>query len=74
LPSHDARFECRLMIAIAVFPWNDPSNQHLGDPVAYRRERRKDRLLQENRSLVLRYLAEDLAKETGLGTGHALAA
>src|SRR4051812_14816589 len=37
--------------------------QHLADPVAYRRDRRKDQLLQENRYLVLRYLAEDLAKE-----------
>ena len=37
--------------------------QHLADPVAYRRDRRKDRLLQENGYLVLRYLAEDLAKE-----------
>ena len=34
-----------------------------GDPVAYRRDRRKDQLLQENGYLVLRYLAEDLAKE-----------
>jgi very-short-patch-repair endonuclease len=37
--------------------------QHLADPVAYRRDRRKDQLLQENGYLVLRYLAEDLAKE-----------
>ena len=37
--------------------------QHLADPVAYRRDRRKDQLLQENDYLVLRYLAEDLAKE-----------
>ena len=37
--------------------------QHLNDPVAYRRDRRKDQLLQENGYLVLRYLAEDLAKE-----------
>jgi very-short-patch-repair endonuclease len=29
----------------------------------YRRDRRKDQLLQENGYLVLRYLAEDLAKE-----------
>jgi superfamily II DNA or RNA helicase len=36
---------------------------HLADPVAYRRDRRKDQLLQENGYLVLRYLAEDLAKE-----------
>jgi very-short-patch-repair endonuclease len=39
------------------------SGQHLADPVAYRRDRRKDQLLQENGYLVLRYLAEDLAKE-----------
>jgi very-short-patch-repair endonuclease len=37
--------------------------QHLTDPVAYRRDRRKDQLLQENGYLVLRYLAEDFAKE-----------
>jgi superfamily II DNA or RNA helicase/very-short-patch-repair endonuclease len=37
--------------------------QHLGDPVAYRRDRRKDRLLQENGYLVLRFLAEDVAKD-----------
>jgi hypothetical protein len=37
--------------------------QHLSDPVAYRRDRRKDQLLQESGYLVLRYLAEDLAKE-----------
>ena len=37
--------------------------QHLADPVAYRRDRRKDQLLQENGYLVVRYLAEDLAKE-----------
>jgi very-short-patch-repair endonuclease len=37
--------------------------QHLGDPVAYRRDRRKDRLLQENGYLVLRFLAEDVSKD-----------
>src|SRR5690606_5303098 len=37
--------------------------QHLGDPVAYRRDRRKDQLLQENRYLVLRFLAEDVGKD-----------
>ena len=37
--------------------------QHLADAVAYRRDRRKDRLLQENGYLVLRYLAEDVAKD-----------
>ena len=36
--------------------------QHLGDPAAYRRDRRKDALLQENGCHVLRFLAEDLTK------------
>jgi superfamily II DNA or RNA helicase len=40
--------------------------QHLADPVAYRRDRRKDQLLQENDYLVLRFLAEDVAKELDL--------
>jgi len=37
--------------------------QHLADPVAYRRDRRKDQLLQESGHLVLRFLAEDVGKE-----------
>jgi len=37
--------------------------QHLADRVAYRRDRRKDQLLQENGYLVLRFLAEDVGKE-----------
>jgi very-short-patch-repair endonuclease len=37
--------------------------QHLADPIAYRRDRRKDLLLQENGYLVLRFLAEDVGKE-----------
>ncbi len=36
--------------------------QHLADPAAYRRDRRKDALLQENGCHVLRFLAEDLSK------------
>lgn len=36
--------------------------QHLADPDAYRRDRRKDQLLQENGYLVLRFLAEDIGK------------
>ena len=36
--------------------------QHLSDPVIYRRDRRKDALLQENGCHVLRFLAEDLGK------------
>jgi very-short-patch-repair endonuclease len=37
--------------------------QHLADQAAYRHDRRKDQLLQENGYLVLRFLAEDVAKE-----------
>jgi superfamily II DNA or RNA helicase len=37
--------------------------QHLADPVAYRRDRRKDHLLQENGYFVLRFLTEDIGKE-----------
>jgi superfamily II DNA or RNA helicase len=37
--------------------------QHLADVLAYRRDRRKDRLLQEQGYLVLRFLAEDVAKD-----------
>jgi hypothetical protein len=40
--------------------------QHLGDPAAYRRDRRKDQLLQENGYLVLRFLAEDVGKDLDL--------
>jgi len=40
--------------------------QHLADPVAYRRDRRKDQLLQENGYLVLRFLAEDVSRELDL--------
>jgi very-short-patch-repair endonuclease len=36
--------------------------QHLGDAEAYRRDRRKDMLLQENGYMVLRFLAEDVGK------------
>jgi superfamily II DNA or RNA helicase/very-short-patch-repair endonuclease len=35
---------------------------HFGDPSAYRRDRRKDQLLQENGYFVLRFLADDVAK------------
>jgi superfamily II DNA or RNA helicase/very-short-patch-repair endonuclease len=40
--------------------------QHLSDPRAYRRDRQKDALLQEQGFFVLRFLAEDLAKELDL--------
>ena len=37
--------------------------QHLSDAEAYRRDRRKDRLLQQSGYLVLRFLAEDVGKD-----------
>ena len=37
--------------------------QHLADPVAYRRDRRKDQLLQENGYFVLRFLADDVGRD-----------
>jgi len=40
--------------------------QHLGDPIAYRRDRRKDQLLQEDDYFVLRFLAEDVGKNLDL--------
>jgi very-short-patch-repair endonuclease len=36
---------------------------HLGDAQSYRRDRHKDRLLQENGYTILRFLAEDLARD-----------
>lgn len=39
--------------------------RHLGDTVAYRRDRHKDLSLQRNGDLVLRFLAEDVGKELG---------
>jgi very-short-patch-repair endonuclease len=36
--------------------------QHLADPEAYRRDRRKDILLQENGYIVLRFLTDDVSK------------
>jgi very-short-patch-repair endonuclease len=39
-------------------------SQHLSDPEAYRRHRRKDRLLQQqNGYLILRFLGEDVGKD-----------
>jgi len=37
--------------------------QHLNNTESYRRDRRKDRLLQENGFVVLRFLAEDVVKD-----------
>ena len=54
-----------LLQASAIPGW--PADVVLpSDPVAYRRDRRKDQLLQENGYLVLRFLAEDVGKELNL--------
>lgn len=37
-------------------------DQHLADPAAYRRDRRKDQLLQQDGYLVLRFLAQDVGR------------
>jgi very-short-patch-repair endonuclease len=37
-------------------------SEHGGDPEAYRRDRRKDQLLQEHGYFVRRFLAEDVRK------------
>jgi very-short-patch-repair endonuclease len=39
--------------------------QHLESVEAYRRDRRKDALLQENGYRILRFLAEDVGKRLG---------
>ena len=50
-------FCARLQLAIEI-----DGPQHLSDAAAYRRDRRKDALLQEHGCHVLRFLAEDLGK------------
>lgn len=56
------RMEVDLLCAQLRIAIELDGGQHLGDPDAYRRERRKDALLQENGYLVLRFLAEDVGK------------
>lgn len=54
------RMEVDLLCASARVAIELDGGQHLGDAEAYRRDRRKDLLLQENGYLVLRFLAEDV--------------
>jgi len=56
------QMEVDLLCAGAAVAIELDGSQHLGDPVAYRRDRRKDALLQENGYFVLRFLAEDVSK------------
>jgi very-short-patch-repair endonuclease len=60
------KLEVDLLCADARVAVELDGTQHLADPVAYRRDRRKDLLLQENGYLVLRFLAEDVGKELDL--------
>lgn len=57
------RLEVDLLCADARLAVKLDGAQHLADPIAYRRDRHKDRLLQENGYLVLRFLTEDVGKE-----------
>jgi very-short-patch-repair endonuclease len=54
------RMEVDLLCAEARVAVELDGAQHLADPDAYRRDRRKDLLLQENGYFVLRFLAEDV--------------
>ena len=55
--------EVDLLCADARVATEVDGGPHLADPIAYRRDRRKDQLLQENGYFVLRFLAEDVGKE-----------
>ena len=61
-----SRLEVDVLCADARVAIELDGAQHLADPVAYRRDRRKDQLLQENDYFVLRFLAEDVGKELDL--------
>ena len=56
------RMEVDLLCAPSRIAIELDGGQHLGDTDAYRRDRRKDALLQENGYLVLRFLTEDVGK------------
>lgn len=56
------RMEVDLLCTDARIAVELDGEQHLADAEAYRRDRRKDTLLQENGYLVLRFLAEDVGK------------
>ena len=56
------RMEVDVLCALSRIAIELDGGQHLGDADAYRRDRRKDALLQENGYLILRFLAEDVGK------------
>jgi superfamily II DNA or RNA helicase/very-short-patch-repair endonuclease len=57
------RMEVDLLCPIARLAVELDGSHHLGNVEAYRRDRRKDQLLQENGYFVLRFLAEDVGKK-----------
>jgi superfamily II DNA or RNA helicase/very-short-patch-repair endonuclease len=57
------QMEVDLLCADALVAVELDGGQHLADADAYRRDRRKDLLLQENGYFVLRFLAEDVGKQ-----------
>ncbi len=63
IPFNDRGFmEVDFLCADAHIVIELDGDQHLGDPDAYRRDRRKDAALQEHGYFILRFLAADLAK------------
>jgi very-short-patch-repair endonuclease len=56
------RMEVDLLCADARLAIELDGAQHLESTDAYRRDRRKDQLLQQNNYFVLRFLAEDVGK------------
>jgi very-short-patch-repair endonuclease len=60
------RMEVDLLNARARIVVELDGAQHLNDAEAYRRDRRKDALLQENGYFVLRFLTEDVGKQLDL--------
>jgi very-short-patch-repair endonuclease len=59
----NSRMEVDLLCAEARLVIELDGPQHLDSPEAYRRDRRKDLLLQEHGYFVLRFLAEDVGKQ-----------
>ena len=57
--------EVDLLYAEARLAIELDGSQHLDNPEAYRRDRRKDMLLQEHGFFVLRFLAEDVGQKLG---------
>ena len=62
----ESRPEVDLLCADARVAIELDGAQHLADAAAYRRDRRKDQLLQENDYFILRFLAEDVGRELDL--------